>query len=279
MTTIGAFLGVIAVLILVHELGHFLVARCFRVRVTTFSLGFGPKLFARRFGDTEYCLRLIPLGGYVRMNGEASGEGRCNPDDFAAKPRWQRCLILAAGPVANVVFAVMVVAAIVLVRGVDVPRVAGADEVTQAVGAPASTVRLRPGVIQTGVLTVQVVLQTGHGILNAIGGVVSGDISPRQLMGPVGMAQLVGASAQASWLSLVDIMVLLSLNLAICNLLPVPVLDGGQMVMLMMEGVIGRDLSKPVRRAVMRAGLVCLILLMLTALLNDLGRLGVMAMI
>jgi regulator of sigma E protease len=277
--TIGAFLGVIAVLVFVHEFGHFVMARYFRVRVTTFSLGFGPTLLARRFGDTDYCLKAIPLGGYVRMNKESSGEGQFREDDFGAKPRWQRCLILAAGPVANIVFAVMIVAAVVFVRGVDVPDFARVVEGTNVATHPHAMVRVRPNFIQTGILTLQVIIETSSGIVNSVGGLISGDISPRLLMGPVGMAQLVGASAQASWLSLIDIMVMLSLNIAICNLLPVPVLDGGQMAMLMMEGILGRDFGRPVRRAVMGAGLVCLILLMLTALVNDLGRLGVIATI
>src|SRR5215510_3844344 len=91
-----AFLFVLGVLVFVHELGHFLVARWHGVRVLTFSLGFGPKLFSVRRGDTEYCISIVPLGGYVKMAGEAGDyltpeakpEGK--PDEFMSKSKWQR---------------------------------------------------------------------------------------------------------------------------------------------------------------------------------------------
>src|SRR4029079_5231495 len=91
VTTILAFLFVLGVLVFVHELGHFLMARRLGVRVLTFSLGFGPKLSEIRRGHTEYCATEIPLGGYVKMAGESPEDARTGaPDEFLSKGKWQR---------------------------------------------------------------------------------------------------------------------------------------------------------------------------------------------
>ena len=120
MTTILAFLFVLGVLIFVHELGHFLAARRLGVRVITFSLGFGPKVLKITRGDTEYCVSAIPLGGYVKMAGENPEDPRSGqPDEFLSKTKWQRFQILIAGPVMNLVLAV-VITALVLTQGVQV---------------------------------------------------------------------------------------------------------------------------------------------------------------
>ena len=88
MITILAFLFVLGVLIFVHELGHFLAARRLGIRVITFSLGFGPKLLKFHHGDTEYCVSIVPLGGYVKMAGENPDDPRSgNPDEFLSRTK------------------------------------------------------------------------------------------------------------------------------------------------------------------------------------------------
>ena len=102
LLTILAFLFVLGVLIFVHELGHFLMARRIGVRVLTFSLGFGPKLINFKRGDTEYCISAVPLGGYVKMAGENPEDSRTGaPDEFLSKGKWQRFQVLIMGPVMN----------------------------------------------------------------------------------------------------------------------------------------------------------------------------------
>ena len=113
VTTILAFIFVLGVLIFVHELGHFLMARRIGVRVLTFSLGFGPKLVSFRRGDTEYCVSAIPLGGYVKMAGENPEDARTGAsDEFLSKTKWQRFQVLIMGPVMNLALAVLVMAAV-----------------------------------------------------------------------------------------------------------------------------------------------------------------------
>src|SRR6185369_4477988 len=110
-----AFVVVLGLLIFFHEAGHFLVAKFFRVRVLVFSFGFGKRLFGFQAGGTDYRVSLIPLGGYVRMAGDTAEENQpANPDEFLSKPKWQRFLILLAGPFMNLVIAVTFVAALLM---------------------------------------------------------------------------------------------------------------------------------------------------------------------
>ena len=113
MNSFLAFLFVLGVLVFVHELGHFLMARRHGVRVLTFSLGFGPKVLKVVRGDTEYCISIIPLGGYVKMAGETPDDPRSGaPDEFLSKTKWQRFQILIMGPVMNIVLALVVMTAV-----------------------------------------------------------------------------------------------------------------------------------------------------------------------
>src|ERR1700743_2938361 len=96
------FAIVLGIMVLIHELGHFAVAKWCGVRVETFSIGFGTRLFGFRSGDTDYRISLLPLGGYVKMAGDTPGEAPSgDPGEFNAHPRWQRSPIAFAGPIAN----------------------------------------------------------------------------------------------------------------------------------------------------------------------------------
>jgi regulator of sigma E protease len=115
-TNLVAFVIVLGVLIFAHEAGHFVMAKLFRVRVLVFSFGFGKRLFGFRKGDTDYRVSLIPLGGYVRMAGDTPEENQAgDPGEFLSKPKWQRFLILLAGPAVNLIIAVVFVAVLSMV--------------------------------------------------------------------------------------------------------------------------------------------------------------------
>ena len=121
MTTLLAFAFVLGVLIFVHELGHFVMARRVGIRVLKFSLGFGPRLVGFKRGDTEYVISAIPLGGYVKMAGENPDDPRSGRDDeFLSKTKWQRFQMLIMGPVMNLILAVVVTAG-VLMNGAEIP--------------------------------------------------------------------------------------------------------------------------------------------------------------
>src|SRR5438876_7830730 len=115
-TNFFAFIIVLGFLIFAHEAGHFFVAKLFRVRVLVFSFGFGKRLFGVRRGSTDYRVSLIPLGGYVRMAGDTPEENQpADPNEFLSKPKWQRFLILFAGPFMNLLIAVAFIAVINMV--------------------------------------------------------------------------------------------------------------------------------------------------------------------
>jgi len=120
--TILAFLFVLGVLVFVHEFGHFIVARLYGVRVITFSLGFGPKLLKYQGRATEYAISAVPLGGYVKLAGETVEDGGRTgaPDEFLSKSKWIRFQVYMAGPIMNVLLA-LVLLTVVLMRGADVP--------------------------------------------------------------------------------------------------------------------------------------------------------------
>src|SRR6476620_10316679 len=114
---------VLGVVIILHELGHFLVARYFKIRIETFSVGFGPRLIGFRRGDTDYRISALPLGGYVKMSGENPGDAITgDPHEFLSKPKWQRFLVASAGPFMNIVLAFVLLTGL-LMYGMEVPEV------------------------------------------------------------------------------------------------------------------------------------------------------------
>src|ERR1041384_1902573 len=138
------FIVVIGFLIFAHESGHFMFAKLFRVKVLVFSFGFGKRLFGFRKGDTDYRVSLIPLGGYVRMAGDNPEENVAGtPDEFLSKPKWQRFLILFAGPAMNVIIAITFLAAIAMI-GTEQVETRPVIALVEA-NKPAARAGLQPG--------------------------------------------------------------------------------------------------------------------------------------
>ena len=430
LTSIAAFTFVLGVLVFVHEMGHYLMARRIGIRVLTFSLGFGPKLLTVRRGDTDYCISAIPLGGYVKMAGENPDDVRSGADDeFLSKTKWERFQVLIMGPTMNIILA-FVVMAVVLYQGADVPayeeqppivgyvmeaspaeqsgiRVGdlilsiggrpvqtweelfvtvmpraerelevvlrrGLQEVTIQVtpeaqtqfqvgdlgvvpimqpqilnvmtGDPADLAGIRPRDVITAVngepitrdnpfvetinanadvalmLTVvrggqtlkievtpalrgnvgligvelspfevrtiepgplqaiQMSFEKNYAwsglIFQTLGGLLTSETSPKQLVGPLGIAQLSGGAAQIGMVALFTLMAMISLNLGILNLLPIPVLDGGHIFIMALEGLSRRDFSVRIKEKIQLAGFVVLLMLMVTVIYNDLTRIN-----
>ena len=438
MTTLLAFLFVLGVLIFVHELGHFVMARRVGVRVLKFSLGFGPRLVGFTRGDTEYVVSAIPLGGYVKMAGENPDDPRSGRDDeFLSKSKWERFQILIMGPLMNLILAVVVTAG-VLMNGAEIPvfqsqapvvgqvtpdspaakvgiqrgdritTVAGRDvetweqffiavgtragreieigvqregkaftvKATPApqtryeigdigvlpdthphvgallAGAPAEraglkvrdvilridgapitlrehliaavskkpntpvtmavmrdgspldvtvvpeantgrcpsletgagcigisvgeeVTRIKPGLIEALGMSVKRNYESAGLIFMTIGQLITRETSTRQLMGPLAIAQLSGESAQQGWVALFALMASISLNLGLLNLLPIPVLDGGHIFIMALEGLARRDFSLRVKEKMFLAGFAVLLMLMVTVIYNDLTRIPI----
>src|ERR1041384_7778678 len=127
--TVIAFIFILGSAVVLHEFGHFLVAKLFKIRVETFSVGFGPRLFGRKWGHTDYRVSAIPLGGYVKLGGDESnapleGAGAVDippEEQYNLRPRWQRVLVAVAGPVMNIITAMAIPFAGAFFSGVPAP--------------------------------------------------------------------------------------------------------------------------------------------------------------
>jgi regulator of sigma E protease len=430
VTTLFAFLFVLGVLVFVHELGHFLVARFYGIRVLTFSLGFGPKLLKYRANAnaTEYCVSAVPLGGYVKLAGETVEDAPSGaPDEFVSKSKWIRFQVYLAGPIMNLILA-WAILTVVLSRGAEVPlyessvpvvgsftatsvaktggmqigdrvlRVSGREmktwnDLEEAVGlranqdlaidvvrdgqtiplhltprpqtkyevgdlgilpiirpqfdqitpggaaskagiqagdavvavdgdrsldregivkrlqgsagkaivftvdragtqldipvtpverggvgiigvalTPYEVRHIEPGWRHAAVLSVQQNWDTAAMIGRTLRGLLTGETPVKQLMGPVAIAQASGERAAIGWLALLDFMAMISLNLGLINLMPVPVMDGGQIAILALEGLSRREISARVKERILLAGAAFVVVLMVTVIYNDVMR-------
>jgi len=354
MNSILSFLVVLGLLIFVHEFGHFICAKLFGIKVLKFSLGFGPKVTGFQRGETEYLLSAFPLGGYVKMLGEQNGEEVAPEDEarsFAKKPVWQRFIVVAGGPVFNLVFAVFLFFLVFAINGLPQPV---DNTVIGGVSAdsPASRAGLEPGDIILSIngiktekwlevanlisasngepvlllverngeqleLTGQPEVKPSRNIFGEeIGkrfmlGIARSDevvyekislwqaltagfsqtwtfiyltllgivkmiqsiIPASELGGPILIAQLAGKQLEAGWINLIYFMGLISVNLGILNLFPIPILDGGHLMFFTYEALRRRPMSEKTKEICQQLGLVILVSLMVFVFYNDITRL------
>lgn len=343
--TASAALAIVVVfgtLIFIHEFGHFILAKRAGVQVDEFALGFGPRLFAVRRGETEYTLRIFPLGGFVRMAGmypQRDQDVTIAPPGrgFNDKTVWQRMAIVVAGPVMNLVLAAVLL--ILVLSAVGVPRPTLMVEALEE-GRPAAVAGLRPGdrvvaiddrplkdwldlqqrvgaspgrdltflvrrdgqeltfvvrpeeedgrgfvgihpavvvsrfglaeAVPQGVAwTIRIVVLTISGLAAAIQGEGASDI-----LGPVGIGQQIGKATRLGLNYLMVMAAVLSANLGLLNLLPIPALDGSRLVFLFYEAVRGRPLDQEKENWIHAVGFALLMALLLTVTYRDLLRLN-----
>ena len=444
VSNIVVALLVLGVIIVIHELGHFMVAKLFKIKVETFSVGFGPRLLGFRRGETDYRISAFPLGGYVKMAGETPSDTITGEAyEFLSKPKWQRFLVAAAGPLMNGVLAVGLLTGL-YVYGTEVPeflngravvgivepnspadkagikpgdqiisldgkqnpnwqdvqsrvltnpgrelpilvehqgrrvetkvtperkgrdesgyvgmgplirtvvrrvtqgspaeqagiragdeiiRVNGMDlrtsgrsiqdtiqdipektfpitilrdessiagvtspggpekrkeielEVTPTVQnsrrmigieIPYPTVQIKLGLIDAVAKSVRTNVDDATLIFQVIGKLFKRDASLKQLNGPIGIVQISGQAFEAGAATLVTLMALISLNLGVLNVLPIPILDGGVMLLLLVESLMGRDLSLRMKERIVQVSFVFLLMLTVIVLYNDLVKL------
>ena len=352
MLTFFSFIFVLGLLIFVHELGHFLVAKKLGIKVERFSLGFPPNIISRQVGETIYSIGLIPLGGYVKMAGEHPDEESTGaPDEFMTRPVSHRAAVLVAGPIMNYLLAIVIMTCIYLFAGIpysDPDRIivgevsaegpaAGAgllsdDQIIAINGQPVrafesmrtvvnSFVEAPVGVtwvrnqdtLSASIVTRPAEVMNSEGAVDTVGEIgisekvagyrkyslgpaiangftkthvilwetlvflkrlVTGKVSTKLIGGPVFIAQQSGEYARRgpSWLFF--FVALLSVNLAVLNIQPViPVLDGGQLLFLMIEKMRGRPLPMKARIAVQYVGILAVLTLTLFVTYNDILRL------
>lgn len=372
---------VFGLVVFVHELGHFLAAKAVGVYTPRFSIGFGRALWRRRYGETEYVLAALPIGGYVRMASrddeatafieggsenvvtrEAANGQPLDPDAmmpfgpkpippdrwFESKPLWARMLILLSGVTMNVVLALVVTTGMFvhygspylsttadslfagrpgalagLQRGDSIAAIDGKQvdweglvtAVSASPGRPLKFDVIRSGEQRTftitpapdtatnpstgkidsvgriGIMPVQLAREVGWGeavtsgwratwrmagtVIDALHGLATRRVSASELGGPIMIAQASVQAARGGLEQLLFLVALISINLAVFNLLPIPVLDGGQIIIGLLEGIKGSAFSMKTREYILRAGIFAVLLLFALVTYNDLRRLVV----
>jgi regulator of sigma E protease len=336
---VGFLLTALAVVIIVifHEFGHFITAKMCGVGVRRFSIGFGPKLLSKTIGDTNYCLSAIPLGGYINMVGEEPNDKEVSEKSFRSKPAWKRLLIVAAGPVSNILLCIIVLMVSFGIYGVATPseeNVVGnivkdypADEAGLTRGDRILSVEQRPteswsdiintlqglpldqdievtiernsqnisfsvapvnnsgipyiGIIPKEIVKRGILLSISESIrmpysfakeaFQGIYGLIFGKLEVRDsLAGPIQIVAI-GNNLQQNYglAGLLYFAAIISLNLAIFNLLPIPALDGGHIFLIAIEVIRGKPLSPKSQLRIMISGISLILLLMSYVIYND----------
>jgi regulator of sigma E protease len=246
--SILAFLAVFSAIVLVHEFGHFLAARKSGVKVYEFSIGFpfSPRLCTLfRHKETDFTLRLLPLGGFVSF----SKDGDDDAKELFEASRFNRVLIMSAGSLFNVVFAFLVFLPVFLF-GKHLPFI-------DAVCASAETLRA----ILSGTVVFLLKILSGHGGMEG-------------LSGPVGIAVMAGQAASKGFLNLFYFMGVLSMSLGIMNLFPLPAMDGGQLLMILIETVRRRPFGVKTYQVVNVIGFALFILISVLVTCRDIVKLA-----
>jgi regulator of sigma E protease len=357
MNTIISFAIVLGLLIFVHEFGHFIWAKFFGVKVLKFSLGFGPKLISKQYGETEYLVSAFPLGGYVKMFGEnpsEMAEEKLSPGElkrsFATRPVWQRFIIVAGGPVFNLIFAMFLFFVIVFVAGlpqpVDTTTIGGVGQdspaaeaglqasdtiiaidgketrlwedvslliknsegrdvvITVGRGDETLEIAVTPRMeklrsifgeeigerFMIGIARSEEVIYEDVGLVKSLQAGISQTwswmyltvmglvkiiqkvVPASELGGPILIAKIAGERMEAGWVNFLYFMAVLSVNLGILNLLPIPILDGGHLVFFSVEAVLRKPLNLRTMEILQQIGLVLLGSLMIFVFYNDLVR-------
>ncbi len=322
MTELIVFVGLI-LLVLVHELGHFAAAKAFGMYVEEFGIGFPPRLFSRKRGETRYSLNLIPLGGFVKLHGELDGT---QSRSFMREKAWKRAIVLVAGVVMNFIAGSLIFSA-VLWMGVP-PAVFISDVTPISPAARAGLMRgdiidgwtdpnafmayikknkgkminlsvTRNGVLEKVTVMPRVYAPKGEGALgvNLVGG---GAISagfwdglkggfvmaygtvwsiimgleaivnePEAIVGPIGIFRVAAGAGAIGFAYVLQLLAVISLNLAVLNLLPIPALDGGRLVFLLIEKIRRKQFSPKFEMRVQGLSFVFLLLLIVAVTIKD----------
>jgi len=363
------FLIVFGILVFVHELGHFLAARFFGVRVDEFAFGFPPRIWAKKKGNTQYAINLIPIGGYVKLWGEEGEGSKDQKDNYLSKKPWQKIVILGSGVLMNFLLAYFLLVLFFTIGGkplipgmADHPKVINTQRVQVndvTSGSPAEKSEIRPGDVIVEIddkkvytnaevfLTIQSkaqkeedpnykimverdgrILEKSVGIfteeieengkknkyfrigigmeetgkvqalwynapivavselarivkltLEGLGGFFGTLFSELRLDenvgGPVSIYMVTGMAAEIGFAAVVQVIIILSTTLAVINIMPFPALDGGHILLLVIEKIKGREVSQKVKNALNSVGFFLLITLIIAVTFKDVLRFGI----
>lgn len=353
LLTIFVFILVLSILVFIHELGHFLTAKYFGMKVEEFGLGLPPKVFGKKIGETFYSLNLLPIGGFVKLAGEEENEEEKIPEKeknlyFYNFPKWKRAVVLSAGVVMNFILAVTVISYI-FTQGITMPtqrvriekvlssspaqraglskndiiiainnqKISTPDDLISITqknldkeilmevnkfsdnAGKSLIVKIIPrakypqnegpmGVVITNLEekkyswylapfyglkeTLNLTLLLVKGIGGLLFKVFTFSELPKDVAGPIGIAQLTGQAVKFGWMAVLQLLGLLSLNLAVVNILPIPALDGGRLAFVFLEKIIGRKVRAKIEMRTHQVGMIFLLSLMVLVTIADLIR-------
>ncbi|MCH8287552.1 MAG: RIP metalloprotease RseP [Candidatus Marinimicrobia bacterium] len=351
ITTIIATATVLGILIIVHELGHFLAAKTSGVRVERFSIGFWPRMAGIQIGETDYCVSWIPLGGYVKLAGmiDESMEGdsiKGEPWEFMSKNVLQKLFIISAGVTMNIILAVLIFAVLTFTYGIgevdestvvthvvesypaegagmlagdkilsidgnmmnswqelteyihsrpnselEVTWQRGEEIFSERIISRLEKIPVDGSIKKLGIIGIRPTVNVreahlsesiGSGFmrtylwgkltLTSIKMLITGEESFRSVGGPIFIAKLAGDSARTGLDSLFNLIAILSVNLAILNILPIPAFDGGHLVVILIEWAKRGPLSVKTKMAVQQVGFAIFLVLAAFVIYNDLSR-------
>ncbi len=324
-------------MIFFHELGHFATAKWAGVKVNEFSIGMGPKIISKTVGETAYSLRLLPIGGFVAMEGE--DEESDDERSFMSCPVWKRIIITSAGAIMNLILGLGVILALTstqpllgtttvasFTEGSSSAAMLQIDDKILAVNGEKancdydivySLIRDTDGVVEMDVLrngekvnlpevtfamqdiggTKSIVLDfsiygeesTFFGAISyafrwtgslvklvwySLGDIVSGEFGISQLSGPIGVTESISdAVSSTNYKGLLLILAVVTVNLGVFNLLPLPALDGGRIFFMVIELIRGKPISQKVEGIIHAVGMALLMVLMVIVAYNDIARL------
>lgn len=344
------FLFVLSVLVVVHEYGHFIVARMVGIRVEKFSIGFGPVLFSRKFGQTEFAFSLLPLGGFVKMAGESPEDATGKNDEFNSKSLLQKFAVVFAGPLMNALLAFVIFTGVFLVgqptftsrlgkvlddspakaagllagdkilnvggrpvtywddimkeiRGSQGPmrltverESASVDltvnpkfkETTNIFGKKSSSafvgispsnemIYIKSSPLQAVKLGAERVWTLTTMIFYSLGLMITGAMPFKEsVTGPIGIFFMTQEAAKLGAIYLFLFMGSLSVSLFVLNLLPIPVLDGGHVLFILIEKLKGSPIKDSTKERVTQGGLVALLGLMAFVIFQDINRFSIL---
>lgn len=241
---LGVFIAIIktlvmlGILVIIHEGGHFIAAKLCKIKVNEFSVGFGKGIWSKSIKGTKYSLRLIPLGGYVSMEGEE--EHSDEEGSFSKASFWKKLAVVLAGPIVNIIFGLLIYFILVAIKyGVQVAAV----NTVNFIGALFDSIRI----------------------------IVTGGASMNDLAGPVGIANIVSkTSGIADFIYLLSV---ISLSLGVTNLLPIPPLDGGKLLIYIIEAIKRKPLKEETTLRIQMLGFIFIIGLSVFVMYNDVIRL------
>lgn len=330
MTIIYALI-VLGLLIFIHEFGHFIVAKFCKITVLEFSLGMGPKLLSKKGKETMYTLRLFPIGGYVKMDGE--DEESENKNAFSNKNVYQRMAVVVAGAVMNILLGFVICFVLCLTlkdysttvieqvitgypaesaglqAGDKIVKINGSNVLSAADfnlelflnGDRENTVTVERNGVKNDIKVTPVINDNRYvvgikfGLNETFGQIVknsfkdtlfmikmiftsfkmlfTGTANISDVSGPVGIVNEIGSAAKSGFLSLLNLVALITINLGVFNLLPIPALDGGRLVFLIVEAVTRKRVPPEKEGMVHMIGLIFLLLVMVLVTSNDIFKL------